>query len=39
MVLQLTLHIHISFHLAKPLVMDEILCHTVFPRSFSVLNE
>jgi len=33
------LHIHISFHLAKLLVMDEILCRTAFPRSFIVLNE
>ena len=33
------LHIHISFHLEKLLVIDEILCHTAFPRSFSVLSE
>ena len=30
---------YISFHLAQLLVMDEILCHTAFPRSFSVLHE
>jgi len=34
----LDLHIHISFHVAKLLVMDEILFHTAFPRMFNVLN-
>jgi len=37
-----SLHIHISFHLAKLLVMDVILYHNVFPRRiviFAVFNQ
>ena len=30
--------IHIRFHLSKLLVTDDILYHTAYSRSFSVLN-